>query len=53
MKKTKANAVDVKKTEAYDLLRQIGSLSNQANLLREQLNKVEQEIAALETNVDT
>ena len=51
--KKKANDVAAKKTEAYDLLREIGSLSNQANLLREKLNKLEQEIALLEKNVDT
>jgi chromosome segregation ATPase len=50
--KGKTNNIAAKKTKAYDLLRQIGALSNQANTLREQLNQLETEIAALE-NGDT
>jgi len=47
MKKAK-KPVDAKKVKAYEMLRKLGDLNNQASIIRNDLNTLEQEIAALE-----
>ena len=47
-KTSKLSKIEEKKVKAYELLRKLGTLGNESTIIRNDLNALEQEIAALE-----